>query len=89
MTVITIGSGYLSMNSDCDDHLDLKSRSGRLEVQMHLSDLVKMFYSLQRFVLLRRRQGLKINLVMETRGILGSQTVSSCNSTVLLSCARP
>lgn len=28
------------MNSDCDDHLDLKSRSGRLEVQMHLSDLV-------------------------------------------------
>lgn len=28
VTVITIGSGYLSMNSDCDDHLDLKSRSG-------------------------------------------------------------
>lgn len=26
------------MNSDCGDHLDLKSRSGRLEIRMRLSD---------------------------------------------------
>lgn len=46
---------------------------------------MKMFYSLQRFVLLRRRQDLKVNIGMETRGILGSQTVST-SDIVLYSC---
>lgn len=78
MTVISIGSEYLNMNSDCDYHIESKSRSGGLEVGMRLSDFCELRCSIQqKFVLYSRTQDLKPKLVMETTGILGSQTVSN------------
>lgn len=40
MTLITTGSEYLNMNSDCEYHIESKSRTGGLEVGIHLSDFV-------------------------------------------------
>jgi len=44
MTVITIGTKYLNMNSDCDYHIEPKSRTGGLGVGMHLSDFCEWRY---------------------------------------------
>lgn len=81
VTVIIIRSGYLSMNSDYDDHLDLKSKSSWSQNICFWLLWMKMFYLLQKFALLRR-QDLKINIIIEIGGILGSQTVSSSDIVV-------
>lgn len=46
-----------------------------------------MFYSQMRFVLLRRTQDLKTKLIMETSGILGSQTVNNPEKVAFTYCA--
>lgn len=69
------------MNSDSDYHIESEWRTG-WNVFFWLT-WIRMFYSQQRFVLLRRTQDLKPKSVMETTGVLGkSNSEQSSNSSL-------